>query len=141
MHCLLSSAPIIAVLPGALNHPLQLSQNHLVRAWLSTNGQTFFKRRDPEKVSIVKAWSFQTIRFIRTVSPSASARPPMALLLRRCCQSQKGTAGCWKKNSMQTKLRFRWHENRCRQRAMGVVSELLLTLVIWATGMWSSGRR
>lgn len=44
-----------------------------MRAWLGTNGQTFFKRLDPKKVSIVKAWSLQTIRFIRSVSPSVQA--------------------------------------------------------------------
>ena len=105
MQGLLSSAHIVAAF---YMHSTTIHCNNCLKTILharlgSINGRAFFKRLDPEKVSIVKAWSFQAIRFIRTVSPSASARPLMPLLLRRCHQSQKGTAGCRKK---QTKIRF-----------------------------------
>ena len=75
MQGLLSSAHIVAAFymhstTNNCNNPIKT----ILRAWLgSINGRAFFKRLDPEKVSIVKAWSFQAIRFIRTVSPSASA--------------------------------------------------------------------
>ena len=73
-------------------------------------------------MSIVKAWSFQAIRFIRTVSPSASARPLMPPLLPLCAPVSERNHRVSQKNN---------HKNNPSTGGpVGVVTELLLTLVI-----------
>ena len=124
MQGLLSSAHIVAAFymhstTNNCNNPIKT----ILRAWLgSINGRAFFKRLDPEKVSIVKAWSFQAIRFIRTVSPSASARPLMPPLLPLCAPVSERNHRVSQKNN---------HKNNPSTGGpVGVVTELLLTLLV-----------
>ena len=127
MQGLLSSAHIIAVLVLYCNRTV--SKSSCAHGWVRLMDKHFSSGWILKKCPLLRRGAFKPSD---SLEPSPRLPQPGLRWLFYCAGAaslRKEPQGVGK-NPMQTKMRFCCHKNRWRQRAMGVVTELLLTLVI-----------